>query len=624
MKNLGGIVGMSAAAVLSAALLLGQAPQTSDEKAKAKAAAKAKQIAKNFENNATLITFYDRQGKTVGTVGERALYGQPVLSPDRTRVAVLKNDQMAETSDLWILEVATGKATRMTTSVAREFVQAPVWSPDGSQVAYIALRNATEGIYRKPASGEGPEELLYRNPGFGLNLSDWSVDGRFLAFAKSDLTGGVLYLLPLSGEAERKPIELSRSESRMFAPRFSPDGRFLSYIVVNQAQKVETFVRAIDSSAGAGPWQLPEGIQSAIFWRRDGKELYYLGQDRAVMVADFTTAPTFKLGTPKVLFRPPGAVPVGIGNISSDGERFVGLPPPRGPQLQQITVYDREGKVVSKVGEPGLYSQPAFSPDGTRLAVMRVDLEKSTQDIWTIDIATGKSTQLTNDTPPKNLPMWSRDGKHILYVSLRGSYMGVYRRASDGTGNEELLFRYTPGAGINLTDISPDGKFLAIGSGGVVLVVALTGSEPLDRKAVEFSREEFNVGNGRFSPDGKFLAYISNEADPDRNEVYVRPFDASTGMAGDGKWQVSKDGSAGMQLWRADGKELFFRQFVQPGTDDFVLMSAEVSTTPTFRAETPKALFQLPGPIAGNLGNISQDGQRFVFAINVPADAPAK
>ena len=309
---------------------------------------------------------------------------------------------------------------------------------------------------------------------------------------------------------------------------------------------------------------------------------------------------------------------MGIGDISRDGERFLAVPPHRGPQLQQITIYGRDGNVVSKVGDPGLYQQPSFSPDGKKLLVMKADLEKSTQDIWTIDIATGKETRVTSDAPPKNNPMWSQDGKHILYVSLRGSYMGVYRKASDGTGDEEFLFRYTPGAGINVTDISPDGKYLALGSGGVVLVVALTG-DPMTRKAIEFMRDEFNLGNGRFSPDGKFLAFLSNELDDQRNEVYVRPFDAATGTAGDGKWQLSKDGAAGMQTWRADGKEFFFRQAVPPGSEEFVLMSAEVSTTPTFHAEAPKALFKLPGPINGNLGNISRDGQRMVFAINVPA-----
>lgn len=593
---------------------MGQAQQTADERTRE---ARTRQNAQIFQLNATVLTFYDREGKMVGTAGERALYGQPVLSPDRTRVAVLKNDLDAETSDLWVLDVATSKSIRITSSASREFVQGPVWSPDGTQLAYTALRSGTQGIYRKAASGEGSEELLYKDPGFGLNLSDWSRDGRFLSFAKSDLMGGVLYLLPLSSQGERKPVEVFRTESQsqLAVPRFSPDGRYLSYIVAVPG-KAEIFVRAVEPSSKE-QWQISQTIGGAVTWSRDGKELYYVATDRAVMVTEVSTTPSFEFKKPRVLFRPPGAVPLVVNSISPDGDRFITLPPPRGPQLQQITIYDREGKTVSKVGEPGLYQSPAFSPDGGRLAVMRNDLNTAKTDIWIFDIASGKGTPMGVEVPIA--PMWSPDGRHILYVSIRGSYMGIYRRAADGTGSNELLFRYTPGAGIQLTDISPDGKFLTFSSGGVVLVVPLTGTDPLARQAIEFSREEFDVAIGRFSSDGRFMAYRSNEADSERFQVYVRPFDAATGKAGDSKWQISKNPVAAMLHWRADGKEFFFRDFNEPPTTDLRVMSVDITTTPTFQAGTPKMLFSIPGPINGNLGNISPDGQRFVFAINVPA-----
>jgi Tol biopolymer transport system component len=441
-----------------------------------------------------------------------------------------------------------------------------------------------------------------------------------------------LYVLPLTGSTDPKPIEVFRSKSQMFGARFSPDGRYLSYTVVNPGARNEIFVRPLAvsgaASAGGAESQVSAGAVGTAYWRRDGQELYYLAPDLTMMVAKVSTTPTFAFEKPKVLFRPPSPVPEGIRAISKDGERFLVLPPARGPQLQQVTVFDREGKIVSKVGNPGFYSQPAFSPDGTRLVVMQFDIEKATRDIWIFNIATGKGTQMTNDLQPRNTPMWSPDGKYIFYASFRPPYNGIYRRPSDGTGSEELMFRYTPGAGINLTDISPDGKFLACASGGVVLTVALTGSDPLARKAIEFSREEFNVGNGRFSPDGRFLAYVSNEADPDpvlgRPEVYVRSFDPSTGTAGSGKWQLSNNGAAGMQFWRGDGKEFFFRHFNEPGTEDLIVMSADISTAPAFNAATPKPLFTLPGPLGGNFGNISKDGQHFVFAINVPAGKATK
>jgi len=625
---------VAGAAALSAALLFapltGRGQTPTDEKAKAKAAAKAKQNAKNFENNAAVITFYDRQGKTVGTAGERALYEATVFSPDRTRIAVIKDDLAAENADLWVMDIATGKSTRITTSAKNEFVQSALWSPDGSQLAYVTIRSGSEGVYRKASNGEGPEELLYKNASAFMDLSDWSLDGRFLTFSKSDLSGGVLFVLPLSGQGERPAVEILRSESRIFGARFSPNSRFLAYVSnrVSEPGKNPVYVRPFDPSGGAptaGPWQIADNSRGRLYWSRDGKEFYYLGLDRSVMAVDVGTAAAFEFGKPRVLFRPPGAVPFFISDISRDGERFLVLPPPKGPQLQQLTIFDRNGKAASKVAEPGLFAQPAFSPDGTRLVVLKNDLNTGLADIWTYEIGTGKASRVTNDALPKNSPRWTSDGKHILYVSFRGNYNGVFRKPADGTGGEELLFRYTPGAGLNLTDISPDGKFLVCASGGVILTVALTGTDPLARKAIEFAREEFDVGNGRFSPDGRFLAYVSNELDPDRNEVFVRAFDASTGMAGEGKWQLSKEGAAGMQSWRADGKEFLYRQFVEPGgADELQLMAADVAAAPTFKPGTPKALFKIPGVYRGNLGNISRDAQRLVFAMDVPADTTAR
>jgi Tol biopolymer transport system component len=167
---------------------------------------------------------------------------------------------------------------------------------------------------------------------------------------------------------------------------------------------------------------------------------------------------------------------------------------PPAPRKQQVTVLDRSGKTMRTVGEPGFYGQPSLSPDGTRLAVVRNDRDTGNTDIWVFNMDTGKSTPVTSDMPPDNGPIWSPDGRHVLYTSLRGNYWGIYRKASDGTGSEELLFRYTPGAGMNVTDVSPDGKSVTFSSGGVVFVVPLTGNDPLARQAVEFSREEFNTG----------------------------------------------------------------------------------------------------------------------------------
>ena len=620
MKRADRVALVCAAALLGVVCLAGRATgQELSAEAKDKAAAEAreKRNALAFENNATTIVFYDRAGKRTGALKERAMYNDTVVSPDGSRVAVVKNDLNGETADLFIIDVATGTSTRLTTSVRTEFVMAPVWSPDSSRIAYVTIRKGQEAIYVRPSNGQGSEELLYKNPGAFMNLTDWSQDGKYLTYAISDLKGGALFTLPLDGGADRKPTEVFKTDLRVFVPKFSPDGRFLSYIQIDKANQAEVFVRPADPKVAGEPMQVSNGTFSPAFWRRDGKELYYLARDQAVMVADVSTSPTFTFSKPRVLFRQASKVPDRLAYVTADGERFLALPAPRGPQLQQITIFNRSGEIVQKVGEPALYAGPSFSPDGTRLLVSKTDQQAGQADLWIIDLATGKPTRLTNDRFPKVNPLWSPDGKHIYFASFRNGDFPVYRRPSDGTGDEELVYQYEAGAFVGLSDISSDGKHLVVDSGGFIMVVPLTG-DPASRKGIEFLRTEFTDTLGRLSPDGKFMAYRSDEAQVERGEIYVRPFNAATGQPGDGKWRVSKDGVQAMLHWRADGKEIFFRgQNLE--SNELLVVSVDIETTPEFKPGTPKVLFKLPGPLNGNLGNISRDGQRFVFAVNVPA-----
>jgi Tol biopolymer transport system component len=591
---------------------------------------RARVIAQIMEMNARQLTVFDRQGQLVGTVGPRDLYNQPVFSPDAKRMAVIKPDLEKETNDLWIIDVATARGQQLTVSKTREGANSPAWSPDGNDVAYVALRDGYFGLYRKAASGEGPEELLHKNSA-PMTLTDWSQDGKYLTYFSTDLTGGALFALPLQVQGERKPIEVLRNKSQLQGPRLSPDNRFMSY-TSNPTGKFEVYVIPFDpavaagSAPAAGPWQISDqGGTGMVFWRRDGKELYYLAADRGIMAVEIGAGPAPQFGKPRVLFRPAAEITPGVGpgtaSVSRDGDRFV-IAVPR-PQLRQLTMYDRQGKVINRIGQPGFINQPNLSPDGNHAVFMRNDPQSGNLDIWTMDLASGKAIPITNDTPPQNAPIWSPDGKHVAYVSTVEGLSGIYRKPADGTGEAELLFQYTPGAGMVLTDWSPDGKFLTFFTGVIVLVPLEGNQKALERKEIDWLREDYDAGQGRFSPDNRFLAFLSNEADVDRGEVYVRPFDASKPDAGatGPAVQVSKDGAIGMITWRQDGKELYFM------TRNWEVMAVDVETTPTFKAGAPRLLFSLPGPLPGNpmqWKNVSQDGQRFLFAMPAAAAPPAR
>jgi Tol biopolymer transport system component len=262
-----------------------------------------------------------------------------------------------------------------------------------------------------------------------------------------------------------------------------------------------------------------------------------------------------------------------------------------------------------------MYTQAAFSPDATQVAVIRTDIETGYQDVWAFEAATGRGRPISSDKAVDSAPLWSPDGKSIVYSSVRDTIPTLFRRAADGTGAEELIYRHD-GSAMILTDWSRDGRFLTFWSNQGQFVLPLTGN-----------RDPIAVGDGRggrFSPDGRWFAY--NTADPKqagRFHTFVRPFDASAITSGSSTAarQVSQANAIGGIAWRSDGKQLFFLS-QPPGQ---TMMAVDITGS---ESSTPRTLFQLPPGVAApaQLSNISSpDGQRFVFAVTVPqAAAPPR
>jgi Tol biopolymer transport system component len=277
---------------------------------------------------------------------------------------------------------------------------------------------------------------------------------------------------------------------------------------------------------------------------------------------------------------------------------------PRGAIDGRLTWFDRQGKKLGTIGEPGVYRTLTISPDGKRVAVERTDPQTQDKDIWLIDVATGAATRFTSDPAWEAFPTWSPDGSRIVFTSNRNGVYDLYQKASSGAGTEELFYQSKEGKGAN--SWSPDGKFLiyySIGQPTHLKLLAAEGAS--DRQPTPLVDLQFSSVTGRFSPDGHWIAYSSNESG--KNEISVRPFDAATGTAG--KPVVVTSGGGTTPLWRGDGTELFYI------TPDGMATALEVKPGAAFQAGVSKPMFKVPGGLLfwDVSPNISGDGTRFLM-----------
>ncbi len=273
---------------------------------------------------------------------------------------------------------------------------------------------------------------------------------------------------------------------------------------------------------------------------------------------------------------------------------------PRGALDGRLTWFDRQGNKLGTIGEPGVYRTLTISPDGKRVAVERTDPQTQNRDIWLLDVASGAATRFTSDPGWDAFPTWSPDGSRIVFTSNRSGVYDLYQKPSSGSGSEELLYHSTEGKGPN--SWSPDGRFLiyySLGQPTHLRLLAVDG--PADREAMPLVDPKFSSVTGRFSPDGRWIAYTSNESG--KNEVSVRSFNPATGAA-DNPVTVTSGGGR-TPLWSADGKELFYI-----ATDGTVTALA-IKPGATFQAGDPKPLFKAPAAVLFWDGN----GTRFLMPV---------
>ncbi len=477
------------------------------------------------------------------------------------------------------------------------------WSGDSRYVLFTVL--GSNKLHRVDIQG-GPAQQLAEVRG-QLNGAVSNKDG-VIVFAVS-VASQPLFKVPVAGGTAVALTSLQKGETAHRFPQFLPDGRHFLYFRESPDPKlVGVYVGSLDSK--------PEE-QNLTRLLATNREAYYAaapggGQGHLVFMRDTTLmAQPFDpvrmdlKGEPTPVAEGVDSFAIqsyGLFSVSDSGALVYRL----GAGSSFVPMwFDQQGKPAATLGEPGEFSHPAVSPDGTRIALARGTA--GSRDLWILDVGRTTSTRLTFDPAYDDNPVWSPDGRNIAFSSNRSGSSKLYVKPADGSGEERLLTD-SPGTP---TSWSKDGRFLLFTSrsektGADIWALPNPGSALGDAKPFPVLATPFNEVEGQFSPDGRWVAYRSD--DSSAADIYVRPFspERSTGAAG-AKWLVSK-GISLFPRWRADGRELLYTAI-----NGFLVMAVDIETSKGFQAGTPRRLFIAPPPLLPVEWSLAPDGKRFLF-----------
>jgi Tol biopolymer transport system component/predicted Ser/Thr protein kinase len=280
------------------------------------------------------LSWFSRKGQSLGTVGDLADYREVRLAPDSSRAAYSRFFSSA--TNIWVLDLARTSASRLSFGSGE---RAPVWSPDGAYIAYASIEPGANRICRRASNGVGKEEVLLESKDEVRPVS-WSPDGKWLLYLSGVRGHWDQYLLPLSGGG--KPVAFLIDPYDKYDARFSPDGRWIAYSS-NETGRREVYVRPVPEAAGGTPglqakWQISTSGGGHARWRKDGKELFFIGSPTRIMaVAVQSSVRSFQSSNAEPLF--PVQVVSGPGDpydVTSDGTRFLVLN--RSDEAARVTV----------------------------------------------------------------------------------------------------------------------------------------------------------------------------------------------------------------------------------------------------------------------------------------------
>jgi eukaryotic-like serine/threonine-protein kinase len=491
------------------------------------------------------------------------------------------------------VEVRALPGTETSTSGSPAF-----WSYDSRWVVFAWSTNSK---LKKVDIQGGPPQNLADFPGY-LAGAGWNSDGVIIAGAGPG--ANPILRVPASGGQTTPVTVLAPGESGHRWPQFLPDGKHFLYLRVSpDVAKQGIYIGSIDAQPNQQSMQrLLASDRQAYYAPAPGGgtgHLIFL-RGAALMAQPFDPDKVTLSGEPV-------AIADGVDSFATSNHGLFSVSDTgalvyrggAGPQTM-LTWFDQQGNPAGTLGDPGEYVFPAISPDGARVAVAMG--AQASRDLWIVDVARGSSTRFTFDPGRDDTPAWSPDGKNVAFASNRDGQMNLYIKPADGSGEEKLLLKTDEYKIVQ--QWTKDGRFVLFDSTGPKTAQDIWALPfPVGAKPVPLVKTQFIEYRERVSPDGRWLAYMSNESGA--NEIYVRPFTPDAPAGTGAKWLVSK-GGGDRSLWRPDSKVLFYLGPTQ-------VMAVDIDTSKGFQAGTPRRMFTAPPGASTTSWDLSPDGKRFLF-----------
>jgi eukaryotic-like serine/threonine-protein kinase len=514
------------------------------------------------------------------------------VAPNGHTVALVGFSETDRTNVLWIYEVGEQQARKLSQTGGARF---PFWSPESKSLAFFA-----DGKLKKLDIAGGPVQTIC-DAASGRG-GTWNSDGVIVFTPEGGLLEG-LYRVPANGGTPKQisAPDPSRGENTNRWPEFLPDGKHFLYFggdVAGSAESNAIFVGALDSNQKTF---ITKGTGN-VAYVAPGYLLYY--KDKTLFAQSFDAGEMKLSGEAVPLITDLAFVPRIAHTVFSASSDVLIARRGSGVSVSKLVWFDRKGNDLGSVDKPEIVANVALAPDGKTVAVDRTDEESQNTDLWTYDLQRGAAKRLTFDPAVDSTPVFSPDGKEILFSSSRAHVFRLYVKDADGAQEEKLIpLDASNNNNLYPSDWSRDGKSILY-----TRATELWAAQVPDWKARPVVQGAGTLKNGQFSPDGRWVAYASNESG--RWEVYVTSF-----PDGRGKWQVSTAGGS-QPRWRGDGKELFYL------ASDSKIMAVPITGGTNFDSGSPVPLFQAVPREMGATSelaeyDVARDGQRFLVNTQV-------